>query len=62
MKEIFSILVICISCQLIRAQDVNANVNVHEYPGEACYRKCSENDKRICYFHFHLEHYHVLGP
>lgn len=37
-------------------------VNVSEHNGLLCNRVCEANQRKICYFHFTLEHYHAMGP
>lgn len=33
-----------------------------ENDGKLCNRECIQDENRICYFKFVLEHYHVMGP
>lgn len=33
-----------------------------DYPGIDCLRNCDDTLPTICYYHFHLEHYHAMGP
>lgn len=48
---------------MIGAQiNVTSRIEVEKFLGETCYRDCSDTRPRVCYFDWHLEHYHVLGP
>lgn len=39
------------------------NFDKLEWDGGKCQRFCGENEKpRICYYHWTMEHYHVMGP
>ena len=37
-------------------------INLEDYPGDDCHRECIPNSPRVCYFKWHLEHYHTNGP
>jgi uncharacterized membrane protein (DUF106 family) len=37
-------------------------LDLEELPGEKCARNCDKALPQICYFQWHLEFYHVLGP
>lgn len=64
LKFIFKMNKIILLCLLVAAAvsaQVNAG-NLTRFPGEECFRNCRTATPRICYFHWNLEHYHVLGP
>lgn len=45
------------------AGDEHGKVDLKRWRGEDCLRFCSILEApRICYFHFVLEHYQVMGP
>lgn len=46
---------------LSEAQNISAPVDVKSFPGELCFRDCNTAVPRICYFHWHLEHYQAMG-
>lgn len=46
------------SCQT----NSSGQVDPEEFSGELCFRDCRDAVRRVCYFNWHLEHYHVLGP
>ena len=56
-----------VSCQseidspLSELQNNSASLDVKSYPGELCYRNCNNAAPRICYYHWHLEHYQAMG-
>lgn len=69
-KEIVIILVTIlsfVSCQyrtyatVSETKNVSVPIDVNSFPGELCYRNCNGAAPRICYFHWHLEHYQAMG-
>lgn len=42
-------------------ESIGAQIDLEKFPGESCYRECRGATPRVCYFNWHLEHYHVLG-
>ncbi|XP_055904766.1 uncharacterized protein LOC129940445 [Eupeodes corollae] len=61
MLKIFGVaLCLLLGIQVIAAK-TEKYVNVTANPGELCNRECVENDRRVCYFNFVLEHYHAMG-
>lgn len=69
-KEIVLILVTTltfVSCQSetdsppLEIKNYSAPLDVKSYPGELCYRNCNDAAPRICYYHWHLEHYQAMG-
>jgi hypothetical protein len=40
----------------------SAPLDLNQYPGEECYRRCNWNDTRVCYFRWNMEHFHAMGP
>lgn len=47
---------------LIQNVYTNDALTLTDFPGEDCNRKCIIGDSRVCYFKWHLEHYHTNGP
>lgn len=58
MIKIFFIFALLACCAQLNYSVLGA---VEDLAGESCFRKC-DSASRVCYFHWHLERYHVLGP
>lgn len=39
-----------------------ASLDLEKFPGDACFRECQNSKPRVCYYKWHLEHYHTMGP
>ena len=50
-----------IDSPLSEIQNFSAPLEVKSYPGELCFRDCNDVTSRVCYFHWHLEHYQAMG-
>lgn len=57
------ILIVIVAAVAANAQSNETfDVDLTRFPGDACFRDCDKAVPRVCYFRWHLEHYHVLGP
>lgn len=48
---------------LDESSSVSIRVDPTKWPGEKCLRYCTmDSPARVCYYHFVLENYQVMGP
>lgn len=40
---------------------IEENVMKYAIPGELCYRKCEDNDAKVCYFKLIIKYYQILS-
>lgn len=51
------------SLDSLQGAGIEINPKSERWKGENCLRQCkSDTQPQICYFHFILEHYQVMGP